>query len=243
MNRTKRILTLLAGAIWLFAGPLSATVVTDVRVSDEGDQLRFILSTDAAPGDPTVFTTDQPPRIVLELPDTTSNVAAGQVPVGVGPVRSYMALSSGGRTRLVVDLSRSVAYDVDVQGNQVVLSVESGGSAGRVSSASSGEQNEIAGIDFRRGDNGESRVLVQLDNPGVDISVDERASALQIDLYDTSLPDDLMQQLDVTDFATPVKTITPEIRGANVRLNLDISGAYQHVAYQTDNQLVIEVTE
>jgi len=243
MNRTKRILTLLAGAIWLFAGPLSATVVTDVRVSDEGDQLRFIMSTDAAPGEPTVFTTDQPPRIVLELPDATSNVASGQVPVGVGPVRSYMALSSGGRTRLVVDLSRSVGYNVDVEGNQVVLSVESGGSAGRVTGGSSGRQNEIAGLDFRRGENGESRVLVRLDQPGVDISVDERATALRVDLYDTSLPDNLMQQLDVTDFATPVQTITPELRGNNVRLNLDISGAYQHVAYQTDNQLVIEVTE
>ena len=243
MNRTKRILTLLAGAIWLVAGPLSATVVTDVRISDEGDQLRFILSTDAAPGEPTVFTTDQPPRIVLELPDTTSDVASGQVPVGVGPVRSYMALSSGGRTRLIVDLSRSTGYDVDVQGNQVVLSVESGGSAGRVTGGASGPQNEIGGIDFRRGENGESRVLVRLDRPGVDISVDERASALRVDLYDTSLPDDMMQQLDVSDFATPVRTITPEIRGNNVRLNLDISGAYQHVAYQTDNQLVIEVTE
>src|SRR6056297_3862303 len=160
MNRTKRILTLLAGAIWLFAGPLSATVVTDVSVSDEGDQLRFILSTDAAPTEPTVFTTDQPPRIVLELPDTTSNVAAGQVPVGVGPVRSYMALSSGGRTRLVVDLARSVGYSVDVQGNEVVLSLESGGAGRRVAGGSSGRQNEVAGIDFRRGDNGESRVLV-----------------------------------------------------------------------------------
>ncbi|HMB37766.1 MAG TPA: type IV pilus secretin PilQ [Wenzhouxiangellaceae bacterium] len=243
MNRTKRILTLLAGAIWLFAGPLSATVVNDVQVNDDGTRLNFILSTDEAPGEPTVFTTDQPPRIVLELTDTTSNVAAAQVPVGVGPVRSYMTLSSGGRTRLVVDLSRSVGYDVDVQGNQVVLSLESGGSAGRVGGVSSGDRNEIEGIDFRRGENGASRVLIQLDRPGVDISVDERASALRVDLYDTSLPDDLMQQLDVTDFATPVRTITPEIRGANVRLNLDISGAYQHVAYQTDNQLVIEVTE
>lgn len=243
MNRTKRILTLLAGAIWLFAGPLSATDVTDVRVSDDGDQLRFILSTDEAPNQPTVFTTDQPPRIVLELPDTTSSVASGQVQVGVGPVRSYMALSSGGRTRLVVDLSRSVAYDVDVQGNEVVLSVESGGAAGRTSGASTGQQNEVAAIDFRRGDAGESRVLVQLDRPGVDISVDERSGSLRVDLFDTRLPDNLMQQIDVTDFATPVKSITPEIRGSNVRLNLDISGAYAHVAYQTDNQLVIEVTE
>jgi len=244
MNRTKRILPLLAGAIWLFAGPLSATVVTDVRVSDDGNRLNFILSTDEAPGEPTVFTTDQPPRIVLELPDTTSSVAAGQVPVGVGPVRSYMALSSGGRTRLVVDLARSVGYSVDVQGNEVVLSLESGGAGRREGGpAGSGAQNEIAGLDFRRGETGASRVIVRLDEPGVDISVDERASSLRVDLYNTRLPEDMMQRLDVTDFATPVKTITPEVRGSNVRLNLDISGAYEHVAYQTDNQLVIEVTE
>jgi len=243
MNRMKRILALLAGAIWLLSGPLSATEVTDVRVSDDGEKLRFIVSTDEAPGEPAVFTTDQPPRIVLEIPDSETSVRAGQVPVGIGPVRSYMALSAGGRTRLVVDLSRSVGYDVEVQDKQVVLSVDSGGVASRVGAAGSGDEFEIAGLDFRRGEEGQSRVLVELDQPGVDISVDERASALRVDLFDTQLPDELMQQLDVTDFATPVKTITPEVRGSNVRLNLDIAGAYSHVAYQTDNRLVIEVTE
>ena len=243
MNRTKRILALLGGAIWLIAGPLSATVVTDVQVRDDGDKLRFILSTDEAPGQPSVFTTEQPPRIVLELADTDSSVRAGQVSVGVGPVRSYMALSANGRTRLVVDLSRSVGYEVDVQGNEVVLTVNSGGTASRAGSGRSGEDFEITGLDFRRGEAGESRVLVKLDKPGVDLSVDERGTALRVDLFDTELPEELMQRLDVTDFATPVKTITPEVRGNNVRLNLDIAGAYSHVAYQTDNQLVIEVTE
>jgi len=244
MKRTTRILALLGGSVWLLASPLSATVLTDIQVRDDGEQLRFIMSTDEAPGEPSVFTTEQPPRIVLELADTDSGVRAGQVPVGVGPVRSYMALSTGGRTRLVVDLSRSVGYEVDVQGNEVVLSVDSGGpsSRGAVTGGSAGEF-EIAGLDFRRGDEGESRVLVQLDKPGVDISVEERGTSLRVDLFDTELPDDLMQRLDVTDFATPVKTITPEVRGSNVRLNLDIAGAYSHVAYQADNQLVIEVTE
>ena len=243
MKRTMRNLILLAGALWLCAGPLAATVVNQVSVSDEGDQLRFILDTDSPPAEPTVFTTDQPARIVVELPDTTSAVSAGTVPVGIGPVRSYMAVSTGGRTRLVVDLSRSVGYNVDVDGNRVVLSVESGGTASRSGAASRGDRFEVAGLDFRRGDDGESRVLVNLDEPGVNISVDERASSLRVDLFDTSLPENLMQQLDVTDFATPVQTITPEERGSNVRLNIDISGAYEHVAYQTGSQLVIEVTE
>jgi len=243
MKRTMRNLILLAGALWLCAGPVAATVVNQVRVSDEGDQLRFIMDTDEPAGEPTVFTTDQPPRIVVEMQDTTSNVAAGRIPVGIGPVQSYMAVSSGGRTRLVVDLSRNVGYEVGVEGNRVVLSVESGGAAGRAGAAVSGQRFEIAGLDFRRGDDGASRVLVNLDQPGVNISVNERATDLRVDLFDTTLPQDLMQQLDVTDFATPVQTITPEVRGTNVRLNLDIAGAYEHVAYQTENQLVIEVTE
>ena len=243
MNRTKRILTLGVAVIWLMVGPVSATTVTDVEVRDDGEKLRFILSVDEAPGQPSVFTTEQPPRIVLELADTDSSVRAGQVPVGVGPVRSYMALSASGRTRLVVDLSRSVGYEVEVQGNEVVLSVDSGGAVARAGSAGSGGDFEITGLDFRRGEEGESRVLVQLDKPGVDLSVDEGGTSLRVDLFDTELPDELMQQLDVTDFATPVRTITPEVRGSNVRLNLDIAGAYSHVAYQTDNQLVIEVTE
>jgi type IV pilus assembly protein PilQ len=244
MNRTKRILALLAAACWLSAAPLSATVVNDVRVTDEGNQLRFILATDEPPAEPTVFTTDQPPRIVVEIPDATSEVPAGQMAVGVGPVESYMAVSSGGRTRLVVDLSRSVGYEVGVDGNQVVLTVDSGGSAGRTAPATGGgQQFEITGLDFRRGEEGASRVLVNLDDGGVNISVDERASTLRVNLFDTVLPEDLRQRLDVSDFATPVRTITPEVRGNNVRLNLDIAGGYEHIAYQTGDQLIIEVTE
>ena len=243
MNRSTRNFVLLAALIWCCAGPLTATVVTDVRVSDEGDTLRFILATDQAPGEPTVFTTDQPPRIVLELQGASSSVAAAQVPVGIGPVRSYMALSSGDRTRLVVDLSRSAGYQVGVEGNQVVLSIDAGGSAGRSSASSTGGRFSVAGIDFRRSPEGAGRVIVDLDQPGVNISVDQRAAELRVNLFDTSLPERMMERLDVSDFATPVQTIVPEVRGDNLRLNIGVAGGYSHVAYQSDRQLVIEISE
>jgi len=245
MNRSNRTPVLLAALLLCCAKTLSATVVTDVSVSDEGDRLNFILATDERPGEPTVFTTDQPPRIVLELAETTSSVSASQVPVGVGPVRSYMALSSGDRTRLVVDLSRSTGYSVGVEGNSVVLSIESGAGPGRAGGGggTGGGTFEVAGIDFRRGADGGARVLVDLNRPGVNISVDERASQLRVNLFDTRLPERMMEQLDVSDFATPVQSITPEPRGQNLRLNLDMAGAYTHVAYQTEGRLVIEVSE
>lgn len=243
MNSGGKKAMLLFGLFWLVSAA-QATEVTDVRVESGDGEVRFVLSTDSTPPNPTVFLTEQPPRIVLEMPDTTTRLSADRVPVGVGPAQSYMALSAGGRTRLVVDLTRTSPYEVNVSGNEVTL-VVGASSAVQTSSSSrsagSASGFEIAGIDFRRGDNGESRVLIDMNQPGVTMTVNERANGLRVDLFGTRLPDRLYQRLDVADFATPVQFIAPEQRGENVRLQLDINGAYQHMAYQTGDRLVLEI--
>jgi len=235
---------LILGLFWA-ASAAQATEVTDVRVDSSEQGVRFVLTTDSAPPNPTVFLTEQPPRIVLEMPDTTTRLSADRVPVGVGAAQSYMALSAGGRTRLVVDLARATPYEVEVSGNSVALILESGssGQASTVSnrSASGNGGFSITGFDFRRGDNGESRVLIDLNQPGVTMTLNERNDGLRVDLLDTDLPADLFQRLDVADFATPVQFITPQQRGENVRVQLDVNGPFQHLAYQTGQQLVIEV--
>lgn len=247
MNRTMRMtrMTVLLIGTLLLASQAFATVVTDVEVNDQGDVLRFVLTTDDGAVEPTVFTTDQPPRIVLEMGDTGLAVPSGTTPVGIGAVQSYMAISAGNRMRLMIDLARPVGYEVSTDGNQVLLDVQSGVSQARpvatAGARSSAAGNTIDGIDFRRGPDGQSRIIVDLQRSGVDISVDERASQLRVNLFGTTLSDSQMQRLDVADFATPVQAITPEPRGENVRLNLDISGPYTHLAYQSEDQLVIEV--
>ena len=244
--RMTRTILLLIGTVLLTAQAF-ATEVTDVRFSDQGDELRFVLTTDGDPVEPTVFTTDQPARIVLEMNDTSSSVPSGTTPVGIGAVQSYMAISAGNRMRLMIDLSRPVGYEVSTQGDEVILSVESGSSSSRPaavaasSDSAAGAANRVENIDFRRGPDGQSRVIVDLARPGVDITVDERAGQLRINLFGASLAESQMQRLDVADFATPVQIITPEPRGDNLRLNLDISGPYTHLAYQSDGQVVIEV--
>lgn len=244
MNSSGKAAILLFGLFWLVSAA-QATELTDIRVEPGDGEVRFVLSTDSTPPNPTVFLTEQPARIVLELPDTSTNLRGERVPVGAGVAQSYMALSAGGRTRLVVDLSRTAPYDVSVSGNEIVLSIGSGQAAspGRAAAraAASGDDYELRGIDFRRGEDGESRVLIDLNRPGVTMTVNERAGGLRVDLFGTRISSDLMQRLDVADFATPVQMITPEQRGDNVRLQLDISGAYQHMAYQTADRVVIEV--
>ncbi|MGY6588940.1 MAG: type IV pilus secretin PilQ [Wenzhouxiangella sp.] len=245
MNSSSKTALVLMGLFWL-VGSATANELQDVRVeSSEGD-VRFILTLDSAPPDPTVFVTEQPARIVVELPDTRSAVSGSRVPVGIGVAQSYTALSAGGRTRLVVDLTRSVPYDLSVSGNQLSLSLGGGMPAAASPTAASTRTAaesafELAGIDFRRGEEGESRVLIDLNRPGVTMTVNERTGGLRLDLFDTRLPSRLAQRLDVSDFATPVQFITPEQRGNNVRMNIDISGAYEHMAFQTADRLVIEV--
>jgi type IV pilus assembly protein PilQ len=247
MNSSSKALSLLIGLFWM-ASAAQATELTNIAVERGSGEVRFVLSLDGDAGNPSVFTTDNPPRIVLELPDTTSSVNASRVPVDIGPAQSYSALSAGGRTRLVVDMARNAPYEVQVGTNRVSLVVETGttAAASRATSRSAGMSGgsasyEVTGIDFRRGDDGSSRVLVDVDRSGVNLSVNERTGGLRVDLFDTQLPSNLHQRLDVTDFATPVQMITPEQRGDRVRLNLEIAGAYEHLAFQSGGQVVIEV--
>ena len=243
MDSTVKTTAILVGLFWLVSTTY-ASELTGVEVETAPGEIRFLLSIDGELAEPNVFTTDDPARIVLELADTTSRVSSARVPVDVGPARSYTALSAGGRTRMVIDLSRSAPYEVEVRGDQIALIVETGAAvaaARDVSPAASGRGFEVTGFDFRRGPDGESRVLVNLDQPGVNISVNERAGGLRLTLFNVELPREHFQRLDVSDFATPVQMITPEQRGENVRVNIDIAGGYEHLAYQTASQVVVEV--
>ncbi|NDY96008.1 type IV pilus secretin PilQ [Wenzhouxiangella limi] len=241
----------LAGLMTLLLALLAtaqAAELTDVRVESTGGEVRLILTTDSSFPEPTVFATEEPPRIVVDLPETSTSLSAESVSVGSGPAQSYQALSAGGRTRLVVDLSRMVPYELEMAGNELAL-VVSGGAANAVgadtsrarSGASGDAGHAITNFDFRRSPDGGGQVIVNLDQPGVNITVDERAGGLRVDLFDTILSEDMYRRLDVADFATPVQMITPEQRNDNVRLLIDVAGAYEHLAYQTDSQLVIEV--
>ena len=240
-----------AGMMILLLGLVAsaqAAELTDVRVESESGQVRLILTTDGAFPEPTVFATEDPPRIVIDLPATSTRLSSESVPVGSGPTQSYQALSAGGRTRLVVDMARAVPYELEMAGNELALIVSAGtetraAAATPVARAAGlGEDaHAVTGFDFRRTPDGGGRVIVDLDRPGVNITVSERAAGLQVDLFDTQLGENLYRRLDVVDFATPIQMITPEQRNNNVRLTLDVSGAYEHLAYQTGSQLIIEV--
>ena len=246
MMRGMRLWGLLAGIVGLMS-TLQASELTDIRVDTAPGEVRLTLTGPQGFPEPTVFLTEQPPRIVVDLPGTGSRVPGDRVTVSRGPVQTYQALSAGGRTRVVVDLARPVPYEVEIAGQEMTLILATDSAAAPTMASPAGRPVgasafRIQGFDFRRSPEGHGRVIVDLDRSGVNVTVSERATGLRLDLFDTELPRELFQRLDVTDFATPVQLITPEQRNDNVRVMLEVAGAYEHLVFQTGTQLIVEIS-
>jgi len=142
----------------------------------------------------------------------------------------------------MVDLSKLVTYDYQSGNGQVVLSISGNGEGSTAPRHSGVLKYTVENIDFRRGEDGQSKVIISMDRDSANISVNSREGGLSVDIFDANLPDALDQRLDVVDFATPVQMIDSGMMNNAVRLELEVSGLYEHMAYQSGNDWVIEVS-
>jgi type IV pilus assembly protein PilQ len=225
---------------------IAATSVTGIDhvITGNGD-IRISLQTSGDTPEVTVFATESPARIVLDLADTQSSADTDSVSVSSGSVQRYSAIEAGGRTRLIVDLSRPASYDYTTESGQIVLTITGAGaqaSAPAPSYRSSADFN-VSGVDFRRGDDGQGRVIISLDRPGASIEVEEGANSLTLDIYNTALPSKLDQLIDVLDFATPVQMIDTSEFKNGVRVLMSVAGAFEHLVYESGNDVVVEVSD
>lgn len=220
----------------------SQVVAADYRAEPNGD-ITITLSTTGDTPEVSVFSTDSPARIVLDMADTGSTVDSSPVAVGSGAVQSFTTLSAGGRTRVMVDLSRAAEFEHSVEAGSVVLSIAAGGRVVSSSGDAAGGSFAVQGVDFRRGESGQARVIISLDGENANVAVNAGSSVLDVDVFNTRLPDSQYQTLDVVDFATPVQMIDVGRSGENVKLQMSVVGPYEHLVYQTGNDVVIEVKE
>jgi len=215
--------------------------VEHVQSADGG--VKIYLKTNGDEPQVSVFATESPARIVLDLADTDNQAGSNPVFVGQGAVQQYSAIGAGGRTRLVVDLSAASAYDYSAEAGQVVLTVMgSGAAAAPLAQASGNAGYNVTGVDFRRGDEGQARIIVNLDKPGASMSMREGTNSLTLDIFNASLPESLDQRLDVMDFATPVQLIDSYGVNSGVRLDISTAGLYEHLAYESGSDIVVEVS-
>ncbi|MFN2348162.1 MAG: type IV pilus secretin PilQ [Thioalkalivibrio sp.] len=215
-----------------------------------GDRLQISMSFTSPPAEPTSFTIDNPARIALDFADTRNGLAQRNQDIGVGLARSIATAEARDRTRVVLNLVRMMGYETQVRGNDLVLTLSPDGSGTASASAapqrvSSGSDratgSEITNVDFRRGSEGEGRVVIQLSDARTQVDVREQGGRIELTFLRTSLPEALQRRLDVLDFATPVETIDAIAESDRARIIVGASGQYDTLSYQVEDRYILEV--
>ncbi len=225
-----------------------------------GNRLQISLELTQHAVNPLSFTIDDPARIAFDFPDTGSKLPKRSQPVGIGVAQSITTISTKTKTRVILNLTEVVPYQVTTQGKKVLITLDSeatgaafatgsttAGSA-TIGAASAGtprfsdKPRGIDNIDFRRGEEGEGRIIISLTEANIPMDISEEFGKVVVKFLGIKLPDELRQTLDVLDFATPVKSISSFEEEDNVRVEIQpISGNFEHVAYQANNIFTIEL--
>ena len=261
-NRTMRSWTagaalVLALGLGLPSASWAEPRITSVTGTQQGgtDVIRVELS-EALTAVPAGFAVQSPPRVAIDLPGVTNASGKSSIEVNQGNVRSVSVASSGDRTRLVLNLKAASSYRAEIQGKTLLISLDTGAAPVAMAAATAlpgkaaethfaNSQNadilDLRDIDFRRGTDGAGRIVVNLASTQVGVDLKQQGKDLVIDFLRSNVPARLRRRLDVSDFGTPVQSITTTQAGDHVHMVISPTGAWEHSAYQTDNQFVLEV--
>lgn len=204
--------------------------------------------TQELPTSPNGFSIHSPARIALDLLGVVNGLGRPTVDVNQGNVRSINVVQSGDRSRLVLNLKQTTNYKTEIRGKSLFVSLDPvAAPSGAVVAATvfSEDRNRdvlaIKDMDFRRGAEGAGRVIVDLANSQVGVDIKQQGQTLVVEFLKSSMPEGMRRRLDVSDFGTPVQSVTTFQTGDRVRMVIEPRGAWEHSAYQSDNQFVVEV--
>ena len=260
-NKMKITRTLKASlaAMCLFAfGDASARALVGLDYSVmTGNTVQVVFTFDEPAVAPRTFTIDEPARIALDFGDTENKLEQRNMQVGIGAMQSIISAASQNRTRVVLNLSQKANYTTNVSGNQVTLTLagsdqtldETEATATTASASTSTTSTPVVSavakgvtnVDFKRGPNGEGRVIIDLTTSTISTDVWRENNVVYVELVGSQLPRELQRRMDVSDFATPISYIDSIQEGANIRMAIASDGDFEHLAYQTDRVYTIEV--
>ncbi len=256
MTQMTRVLQAVAIAVCVTFGAAApaqtpaANSIDKLVVAKQGGSVVLALTLkqplSAPPGS---FTIANPARIAFDFPNTANGLGRNVQTVNEGELRSVNIVQAGQRTRLVLNLGRMLGFESRVEGNVVTVTLAAattgevaGAPVTRFAEAKPGASvHGIREINFRRGKGGEGRVVVDLSDANTGIDIRQQGPNLVVEFLSTQVPETLRRKLDVTDFATPVTSITTQPHGENVRMVITPTGMWEHNAYQSENEFVVEV--
>jgi type IV pilus assembly protein PilQ len=216
---------------------------------------------------PKAFMTRNPSRLALDFAGLGSAMGLGRIAIAQALVDSALVAQSDERSRVVIYLRQSASHRLEITGKSLLVTLSplgdassaqvngpgavaaaaptAGQSAAQAPTSADASESQapppLGDIQFKRGSDGAGRIVVALPNKLVTADIRQLGTNLVVDFSNVSLPERLRKKFDVTDFATPVQTITANQLGARVRMLVMPQGAWEHIAYQTDTELVLEI--
>lgn len=235
-----------AGSAW------GASTLKDVSYQTlPGGRVQLNMQFNGTPPQPRIFTTSTPPRIAVDLDNTSNDVSKRHFDVGSGATSGYSVVSAGGRTRVVVELFRATSYHTRVDGNDLLLTVDN--DSGQIDNASLASTNptkqtpgsdatQVSNIDFERNGEGGGKVLISFSGSVADVNMQHEGDKVTLQMSDVQVPAKFAKTLDVTDFATPVQSIRTRSTPGGTEMVLTVRGDVDTSAYQTNDKYVVDVT-
>ncbi|MDH3760152.1 MAG: type IV pilus secretin PilQ [Gammaproteobacteria bacterium] len=260
MNITRTLKASLTAICLLAFGDASARALIGLDYSVmTGNTVQVVFTFDENAVTPRTFTIDEPARVALDFGETENKLEQRNMQVGIGAVQSIISAASKNRTRVVLNLSQKTNYTTSVSGNQVTLTLSGGDqtalpevTATQAAASSGGEASVstpvvstvakgVTNVDFKRGPNGEGRVVIDLTSTSISTDVWRENNVVYVELIGSQLPRELQRRMDVSDFATPIDYIDSIQEGSNIRMSIVSNTDFEHLAYQTDRIYTIEV--
>lgn len=254
----KKSILVLAGCLACLG--LSSQVLAEVVLEDisfatlPGGRFEVRMDFSDTPPAPEGYTIDNPARIVLDLPSVASALDQKKYALSFENARSAVVLGTSDRTRVILNMLRMAPYETRIDGNSIVLLVGASDGVARstvrktsiVGAAATEDRTSvptysIQGVDFRRGEEGEGLVVIDLSNPATSIDISQSGGDVKLRFFRTMLPESLDRRLDVVDFATPVKEVDASFDGSTSTVLIKTAGEYDYMAYQTDDQYIVSL--
>ena len=236
-----------AGCLSAYAQNVVEAVTSSMQGGVEVVRIDFSQPLQAVPAG---FAIQAPARIALDVPGATNGLGRSTVQINQGNLRSVNVVQAGERTRLVLNLKSAASYKAQLQGKSLLVVLDPVVAAGPSATVApvfaesrNVEAQPIRDVDFRRGTDSSGRVIVSLPNNQVGVDIRQQGQNLVVEFLKSSLPEGLRRRMDVSDFGTPVNTVTTFQAGDRVRVVIEPRGAWEHSAYQSDNQFVVEVRQ
>ena len=250
LNMWHRLVFSVAMVLVAVSGRAETSIEAVTGSVQGGTEIVRIDLSEALIAPPTGFAIQSPARIALDFPGVANGMGRSTVDVNQGNLKSVSVVQAGERTRVVLNLKQAAAYRTEIQGKSllVMLEASAAGASNPVAATTFAENKSrdsapIKDMDFRRAADGAGRIVVTLPNNQVGVDIRQQGQNLVVEFMKSTLPEGLRRRLDVGDFGTPVKTVTSFQSGDRVRMVIEPKGQWEHSAYQSDEQFVVEVKE